>query len=833
MKKAFPLVFLIVPAILIANFASVMSNKSSNPIISWTPKIIEEKIFPGDTSEINVVFESKKDLQDIELWLTPGLKDFITFTPGYFDNVSTNAKNFVHLEISVPAETLLGTYDGTLHVRAGNRTFPQTLKITLEIIEPLSEENLTTMLETHKEAAQNFNEWLEIYGREEARQMTVNWLRIQTNIQETGISDDGTIWIVFTNGIGGDITTYPLGTLGGNKENNLIFPGSIQKIVNKINVAVFSGLVSNSLIASNQPTVVGNDKVIVLDPFLDELGGISPQSDVYSRISPLTDATYFKNEEVTVDIIKEFYEYGVVDITTHGRLHRDSVGFLSGEKVTPINIFFHIGDLRNKRLSIGWHGLTPYYEILPAFIMNYTEEPYSDSLIYIGACQSLKNLTMANAFLERGSATYFGFTRTASSLFNKEKTEELFTNLVDKRQATGEAFTNGLDPYWPGPDPEYGYESEPAKFDMVGESNLALLLKPKPVISPWPMFHHDMRHTGQSEYIGAQIGNLKWKYRTGKDIYSSPAIDSDGTIYIGSYDGYIYAINPDGTLKWKYATGRSIYSSSPAIGSSGTIYIGSFDGYLYAINRDGTLKWKYMTGSRIYSSPTIDVGGIIYVGAIDYLYAINPDGALEWRYKTIEDIYSSPAISEDGTIYVSTEYGYLFAINSDGALKWKSKVGFTPYSSPVISEDGTIYVGSQDYYLYAFNSDGSLKWKYKTESAINSSPGISSDGIIYIGSNDRYLYAINPNGTLKWKHYTGKRISASSPAIGLDGTIYIGSSADYFYAINPDGTLKWKYTSYGYEFYSSPAIGTDGTIYVGAFWYYRPYYKGYLYAFGE
>ncbi|MEN3041771.1 MAG: PQQ-binding-like beta-propeller repeat protein, partial [Fervidobacterium sp.] len=63
-------------------------------------------------------------------------------------------------------------------------------------------------------------------------------------------------------------------------------------------------------------------------------------------------------------------------------------------------------------------------------------------------------------------------------------------------------------------------------------------------------------------------------------IGSSPAIGSDGTIYVGSSDyyfseySYLHAINPDGTLKWKYQTGGLI-SSSPAIGSDGTIYFGN------------------------------------------------------------------------------------------------------------------------------------------------------------------------------------------------------------------------------------------------------------------
>lgn len=77
-------------------------------------------------------------------------------------------------------------------------------------------------------------------------------------------------------------------------------------------------------------------------------------------------------------------------------------------------------------------------------------------------------------------------------------------------------------------------------------------------------------------------------------IDSSPAIGSDGTIYIGSDDGRLYAINSNGTLKWQYTTGTGNYiDTSPAISSDGTIYIGSVDNNLYAINLDGTLKWKW------------------------------------------------------------------------------------------------------------------------------------------------------------------------------------------------------------------------------------------------
>lgn len=77
------------------------------------------------------------------------------------------------------------------------------------------------------------------------------------------------------------------------------------------------------------------------------------------------------------------------------------------------------------------------------------------------------------------------------------------------------------------------------------------------------------------------MGKLKWCYETGSSVHSSPAI-ANGTIYIGSRDKKLYALNADGSLKWFFETGGAI-ESSPAIDADGTIYIGSNDGKLYAI----------------------------------------------------------------------------------------------------------------------------------------------------------------------------------------------------------------------------------------------------------
>jgi len=179
-------------------------------------------------------------------------------------------------------------------------------------------------------------------------------------------------------------------------------------------------------------------------------------------------------------------------------------------------------------------------------------------------------------------------------------------------------------------------------------------------------------------------------------------IAADGTIYVGSLDNNLYAINPDGTQKWAFAT-DSVVSSSPSIGADGTIYVGSegngaFEGVLYAVNPDGTQKWAFATGVAIYnSSPAIGADGTIYVGSADQnLYAVNPDGTQKWAFATSNDVSSSPAIGADGTIYVGSWDNNLYAINPDGTQKWAFGSGNAVSSSPAIGADGTIYVASTD-----------------------------------------------------------------------------------------------------------------------------------------
>lgn len=326
----------------------------------------------------------------------------------------------------------------------------------------------------------------------------------------------------------------------------------------------------------------------------------------------------------------------------------------------------------------------------------------------------------------------------------------------------------------------------------------------------WWMQGREPKHQGRSAFPGPRDNHLAWTYASGAENTASPIVRGDGTVYFGSEDGSLHAVNPDGSPAWSYATGDEIWAT-PAIGASGRVYFGSLDNYIYAINPDGSLGWRVDLGSHVYS-PTIGPNEEIYVGTHDGLVAaVDPAGALDWSLPTAGDVRGSPAIGADGVVYATNYAGELYAINPDGSERWHFTTGGAIRFSPSIADDGTLYLGNDDGYVYALTPEGAEVWRYNAGSSVESGLAIGADGAIYFGGLNGFLTAIETDGSLRWQ-YDIRSALYGSPVIGADGIIYCTCMHGAIQAINPDGTLHWEFYTTGSG--HGLALASGGTLYV-------------------
>jgi RNA polymerase sigma factor (sigma-70 family) len=338
----------------------------------------------------------------------------------------------------------------------------------------------------------------------------------------------------------------------------------------------------------------------------------------------------------------------------------------------------------------------------------------------------------------------------------------------------------------------------------------------------WRMFRGGPQRTGQGAGSGA-TGALAWQFDTGTDRFvTSPTTGPDGTLYVGSHDQNVYALDPaTGGKRWAFPTGEKV-TSTPAVGRDGTVYVGSWDWKVYALDgATGAKKWEFKTDGEVASSPAIAEDGTVYIGGGGTLYALNgATGVPIWATHQDSILFGSPALSADGRlVYAALCYHPnrgLYALNAKtGEREWWFRTEMDNTTTPAVGPDGTVYFGSADDRVYALDgATGEMKWEFITGRDAED-PAISPDGTIYVWSWDYRLYAIDG--------VTGEELGEFATrtdggvwgvaAIGSDDTVYLG--CEKIFALDKSLHPLWEFGD-GDNALCAPTIGPDGTIYAGS-----------------
>ncbi len=303
--------------------------------------------------------------------------------------------------------------------------------------------------------------------------------------------------------------------------------------------------------------------------------------------------------------------------------------------------------------------------------------------------------------------------------------------------------------------------------------------------------------------------------KTGKPVFktknfkrcaaSSPTLAND-TIYQSYMDfapcpqgasnptGFLIAMDAKtGRQRWRF--NAQPIESSPLL-RKGLLYVGSWDGNVYAIRaKNGRKVWSYDTGNRVNTSAAYANGRVFIANDSGTLYALNArTGKLAWSgSQATEFFYAAPATSY-GRVFIGGTDGTMYAYGAkSGRLLWARPLGTYVYSSPAIF-DRKVYAGTYDGKFFALDAaTGDVRWQRDMPSAVHAPPVVMG-GLVYAstcatcGSAAARFVKMGTDSTTAFNARTGKTVwrnnagKYASPIIADQDRVYL-TGRSYLYAL--------------------------------------------------
>ena len=244
--------------------------------------------------------------------------------------------------------------------------------------------------------------------------------------------------------------------------------------------------------------------------------------------------------------------------------------------------------------------------------------------------------------------------------------------------------------------------------------------------------------------------------------YAAPLVDAVGNTYISVLDGGLLRVDDNGRCEKDrpYFRTRQKLNSTGAI-HRGVLYIGSDDGYVFAIelgDRRGRNRFDHAAeqghaGWFINSALALaEDGTIIVAGRDDNLYGFAPNGATAWKTAMPGQLLGSPVIDSHGHVYVGISQsqrgqpsrGKLLSVDGHShKIRWQYDAEDAVESTPILGDDNVVYFGDNAGVIHAVDLGGVGKWKARVHSAVRSAGMLVAPGKVAFGLDDETLVVLN------------------------------------------------------------------------------------------
>lgn len=224
----------------------------------------------------------------------------------------------------------------------------------------------------------------------------------------------------------------------------------------------------------------------------------------------------------------------------------------------------------------------------------------------------------------------------------------------------------------------------------------------------------------------ASTGEVQWT-RVLTEKTASCMTVWEGMLFVPTYTNTggapspIYALDAsNGETIWSRTVNKGFWDSSPVVADS-TIYIGTLDGLLLAIDcLTGEILWELPFDDDITATPAYHDGSI-YIGSDDtgedgqFVRVDAETGQVQWSVAF--SIHGSPCVADGLVFFGEVQSGSesrLIALDcATGETVWTYTVESYWFAGTPAVTDGVLYMPAHDGFLYAFGTG--IKWTYRDD----------------------------------------------------------------------------------------------------------------------
>jgi outer membrane protein assembly factor BamB len=310
----------------------------------------------------------------------------------------------------------------------------------------------------------------------------------------------------------------------------------------------------------------------------------------------------------------------------------------------------------------------------------------------------------------------------------------------------------------------------------------------------------------QREYP-ANVANLRWRtvihehslFEARPEEGASGAVVGSKLV-IGSRAGKVAGVNTtDGRMLWSTALSGGVDGEARLDPARGQVYVGSDDGYLYAVDLGGQIRWSYKAKGAIERGAEI-AGDLLYFStSADRVVALEAQGG-KWRWQYEREApegftihgHAAPRV-HDGAVFAGFSDGYLVSLNGqNGEVLWaRSLAAATDQfvdvdATPAFAGD-LVIASSYSGGLYALRArDGDVRWRLNIEGA---SSLRLADGRLYVAAPREGLAALTPEGQFLWRQGLADAGDLTPPQVVGPYLIFSGCRAGLFIVERSTGRL--------------------------------------------